>query len=81
MMRQWTENMFTQCNNEIRVLLSSGNMFIVTNTVHKYMKYVNNAVLISPFIAQPPRPSSVRKLYRMFPMNTAEVTGVWRGKL
>ena len=33
-------------------------MFIVTSTVHKYMKYVNSDV-ISPSIAQPPRPSSV----------------------
>ena len=46
--------MFILCNNEIRVLLFSGNMFIVTNTVHKYTKYVKSDVLISPSIAQPP---------------------------
>ena len=33
-------------------------MYIVITAVHKYMKYINSAV-ISPSIAQPPRPSSV----------------------
>ena len=64
-------------------------MFTVTNTVHKYtyMKYVNNAVLLYPFIAQPPRPPSLGKLYAlhvyfgMFPMTMAQVVGICRGKL
>jgi len=71
-------------NNEILILLSSSNMFIVTNTVHKCRKYINGAV-ISTSIAQPPRSFSVGRLYRihfgMFPMNVAEVAGTCRGKL
>jgi len=56
-------------------------MFIVTNTVHKYMKCVNSSVLHRSATSAIFSGKLYRIHFGMFPMNMTEVAVTCRGKL